>query len=343
MPGNTIFLGTDSGATTSKIGGIWADGSPISTDLYQTPTPSAEGTLAVVDGWVSGAVRFLERHGLDWEQVGGVGLAIPGPYIRYGVMGSTTNLPKTFENWDFYGEYSAALEAAAGRPIPLVCGNDGNYGAVAEAREVTKDEKGTVIMLAPGSGLGCAYVGVDGAPLEGDTLNGMEASHFAAPVHLLGVRPYPCGCGKTWGCIETYTSIAGLPMLLEDHLPKFPDHPLASSTLESKEKVLQLRDLAQHGDPLACAIFDFQAKALGIHVAMLEMVLDARFVVIGGGLMDPTATTDAFRSNYLEIVRDSCGEYLWTRQRETVKISAAVLGDLSQAIGAALVARQRYS
>ncbi|NBV87255.1 MAG: hypothetical protein EBS01_13575, partial [Verrucomicrobia bacterium] len=27
----SVFLGTDSGATTSKTGGIWADGSPVTT------------------------------------------------------------------------------------------------------------------------------------------------------------------------------------------------------------------------------------------------------------------------------------------------------------------------
>ena len=36
-----------------------------------------------------------------------------------------------------------------------------------------------------------------------------------APLHLLGLEAYPCGCGRTWGCVEVYTSLAGLPHLLE--------------------------------------------------------------------------------------------------------------------------------
>jgi hypothetical protein len=42
-------------------------------------------------------------------------------------------------------------------------------------------------------------------------------------------------------------------------------------------------------------IFDFQARAMGLHIANLAMALDPEFVVIGGGLMDAGATTAEFR------------------------------------------------
>ena len=62
------------------------------------------------------------------------------------------------------------------------------------------------------------------------------------------------------------------------------------------------------------------------------------FWVIGGGLMDHEVTTPEFRERYLRIVRETAGPYLWPVQRGTIKIVPAVLGELSQAIGAALVA-----
>jgi predicted NBD/HSP70 family sugar kinase len=254
------------------------------------------------------------------------------------VLDRSANLPKTFEGWDFYSDYSKALSTAAGRQVPLVVGNDGNYGGVGEAHRVRGDRKASVLMLAPGSGLGCAYIDQNGLPLEGDTLAGMEGAHMPAPLHLLGVRAYPCGCGRTWGCVEAYTTISGLPYLLEDILKKFPEHELNKSTLTPKEKVLSLRGRAQKGDALALEIFDFQAKALGLHVANLTMALDPEFVVIGGGLMDPEATTPEFRERYLRILRESASPYLFPAQRARMRIVPATLGDLSQAIGAALVA-----
>ena len=333
-----VYIGTDSGATSSKTGGVWEDGTTISTRLAQQSTNAEAGTAAVVRGWMEGVVEYLKRNDLTWDQVEGVGLAIPGPYKRYGVLDSTTNLPKSFEGWDFYTEYRGALRERAGRDIPLVVGNDGNYGGVSEAHHARGTSKSSVVMLAPGTGLGCAFIDARGLPLDGDTLNGMEGGHMAAPLHLLDTKPYPCGCGRTWGCVEVYTTISGLPYLLAERLAKYPNHALAKSPLGAKEKALSLRGLAQQGDPLAVEIFDFQAKVMGLHAANLTMAFDAEFVVIGGGLMDHESTTEDFRARYLRVLRENMEQYLWPAQRGRVKVVPAALGDLSQAIGAALVA-----
>jgi glucokinase len=335
---NDIYLGTDSGATTSKTCGVSADGTPISLKLAQSSTNSQLGTEAVVKGWIEGIEKFLTENRLAWEQVRGVGLAIPGPYQRYGVLDRSANLPPAFAGWDFHSDYSQALARRAGRPIPLVAGNDGNYGGVAEAAKVRGDKKASVLMLAPGSGLGAAYINPDGLPLEGDSLAGMEAGHMPAPIHLLGLPPFNCGCGRTWGCFEGYTTISGLPQYVDFLSPKYSSHELISSPESAKVKVLSLRERAQRGDPLALEIFDYQAKALGLHVANLSIALDAEFVVIGGGLIDPDATTEEFRNRYLSAIYSAAEPWLFPVQRQTIKIVPATLGELSQAIGAALVA-----
>lgn len=338
MTARSVFLGTDGGATMSKVGGVWEDERPISTQLLQQPTNAIHGPAAVVQSWVAAVADYLVQNGLAWSQVRGVGLAIPGPYQRYGVLDRSANLPESFVGFDVHASYAAALKERAGRDIPVVVGNDGNYGGVAEARNARGAGTGSVVMLAPGSGLGCAYIDANGLPLEGDTLAGMEAGHMSAPLQELGAKPYPCGCGRTWGCIEVYTTLAGLPYLLEDALRRYPSHELAKSPLGRKERALALRGLAQKGDALAVELFDFQARALGYHVVNLTMALDPRFVVIGGGLMDPGATTVAFRERYLRLVRETAIPFMWPAQQATVKIVPAALGDLSQAIGAALVA-----
>lgn len=334
----SVFIGTDSGATTSKVGAVWDDGRAISTKLLQRPTNSQDGPDAVVASWIAAANDYLQQNSLTWNQVKGVGLAIPGPYQRYGVLDRSANLPLSFAGWDVQTAYSKALARAAGRALPLIMGNDGNYGGVAEAQYARGETKASVLMLAPGSGLGCAFIGQDGLPLDGDNLAGMEGAHMPAPLHLLGMKAFPCGCGRDWGCIEAYTTLSGLPYLLAEKLRKYPDHKLAKSALPAKEKVLSLRGLAQKGDLLAVEIFDFQARAMGLHVANMAMALDPKFVVIGGGLMDAEATLPEFRERYLRIVREAAHPYLWPVQRGSITITAAVLGDLSQAIGAALVA-----
>ena len=335
-----IFIGTDSGATTSKSAAVWQNGEAVSTKLLQRPTNSEGGREAVISGWIGGISEFLAQNNLQWSQVHGVGLAIPGPYERYGVFGKSPNLPSSFCGWDVHLDYSAALAKQVGRPVPLVVGNDGNYGGVAEARLARGDSHASVLMLMPGSGLGAAFVGPDGLALDGDTLAGMEAGHMPAPLHLLGQtgKPLPCGCGRDWGCIEAYTTISGLQYLLAEKLLKYPEHELAKSAATIKDKVLSLRGRAQRGDALALEIFDFQARAMGLHVANLVMALDPGIVIIGGGLMDHEGTTPEFRERYLQLIREAAAPYLWPAQRNTIRIVPAALGDLSQAIGAALVA-----
>jgi glucokinase len=337
----SVYIGTDSGATMSKVGGVWADGTTISTKLTQHPTNFAQGPDVVISGWIAAIDGFLSENDLTWDQVHGVGLAIPGPYDRYGVLGKSANLPASFAGWDVHSVYGSAIAQRAGRAVPLVVGNDGALGGVGEAQRVRGSGSGGVLMLAPGSGLGSAYIAPDGLPLEGDTLAGMETAHMAAALHLLGAKPYPCGCGRTWGCIEVYTTLAGLPHLLAEKLPSYPDHPLAKATGTPKEKALSLRGLAQKGDALALELFDFQARALGLHVAKLAMVLDPAWVVIGGGLMDPESTSVEFRERYLRTVGDTARPYLWPQQRDRIRFLPSTLGELSQAIGAALVALYR--
>jgi len=335
-----IFMGTDSGATTTKFSAVCQNGDAVSTKVLQRPTNSQNGRAAVISGWIAGIGDFLALHKLSWPQVAGVGLAIPGPYASYGVFGKSPNLPASFNGWDVRADYSAALAAQAGRAVPLVVGNDGNYGGVAEAQLARGKTRASVAMLMPGSGLGAAFVGADGLSLDGDTLNGMEAGHMPAPLHLLGLtgQPFPCGCGRDWGCVEAYTTISGLPYLLAEKLPKYPGHELALSPAPSKEKVLSLRGRAQQGDALALEIFDFQARVMGLHVANLAAALDPGIFIIGGGLMDTETTTPEFRERYLGLIRTTARPYLWPQQRDTLKIVPSQLGEMSQAIGAALVA-----
>jgi len=335
-----IFVGTDSGATTTKFSAVWENGDAVSTKVLQRPTNSQAGREAVISSWIGGVTEFLAQNRLDWSQIKAVGLAIPGPYERYGVFGQSPNLPASFSGWDVYADYSAALSAKAGRRIPLCVGNDGNYGGVAEAQLARGNSKASVAMLMPGSGLGAAFIGPDGLCLDGDTLAGMEAGHMPVPLQVLGLnaKPLPCGCGRDWGCVEAYTTISGLPHLLAEALLRHPEHPLAKSTATPKDKALSLRGLAQKGDPLAVEIFDFQARVMGLHVANLVMALDPGIFIIGGGLMDHESTTPEFRDRYLSLIRASARPYLWPQQRDTLKIVPAQLGEMSQAIGAALVA-----
>ena len=242
-----VYIGTDGGATTSKTAGVWEDGTTVSTDLVQRPTGSEHGPVAVMEGWAAGVEAYLSTQGLAWDQVRGVGAAMPGPQRSYGVLEQGPNLPESFAGFDVLTGYSRALAARAGRQVPLVVGNDGNMGGVAEAQRVRGDSHGSVLMLAPGSGLGCAYVDGRGLPLDGDTLAGMEASHMPAPLHLLGAKAYRAAAAargaaprstRAWPACRSCSRSGCLPT-------RTPAGVLDGT---GRQKAFALRGLAQNGD-----------------------------------------------------------------------------------------------
>jgi glucokinase len=332
-----LYLGIDCGATTSKVGAVDAEGGLVSRRLRQMDTRAGEGSAAIVRGWIEAASEFLEAEGAAWRDVAGVGLAMPGPYLGHGILGKMPNMPASLEGWNFLQDLREAVARQAGRDLPVQTANDGLLAGVAEARIVQKAAPGGVLMLAPGSGLGCSFVDAGGRLLAGDHGAAVILGHMPAPHAKLGLPAFRCGCGRDWGCFEAYTSIAGLPQFLDHLLPAYPGHELAASGPPDKAAALSLRSRARDGDPLALEIFDLQARALGYAVAVGCMACDPTHIVIGGGLMDRDATTPAFRKRYLDAVRNGASEYLWG-DITSLAFHEASLGELSQAIGAALLA-----
>ena len=94
---NKVYIGTDSGATTTKLCAVWENGEPVSNKVLQRSTGSENGRAAVIASWIAGVGEFLAQNHLQWSQVAGVGLAIPGPYERYGVFSRTPNLPASLK------------------------------------------------------------------------------------------------------------------------------------------------------------------------------------------------------------------------------------------------------
>lgn len=337
-----ITLGLDCGATTSKVAAVDSSGNCLSQRLMQRRTRAAEGPAAIVAGWLDLIEEFLADQKLAWDGVNGIGLAIPGPYLGYGVLGPMPNMPASLTGWHFLEDLREAVQARSGRPLPVETANDGLLAGLAEARPLQARHPGSVMMLSPGSGLGCAFVDREGRLLHGDHQAGVIFCHQPAPHTVLGLPVFSCGCGRNWGCHEAYTALAGIPQYLRHFQHEFADHPIYRDTGNVREAALSLRGLAQREDPLALAVFDMQAKALGLTVAAACMAYDPTHVVIGGGLIDPEATTEAFRQRYLSLIKESALSVLWVGPAE-VHFHVAALGELSQAVGAALFAQNHSS
>ena len=111
-----IFIGTDGGATMSKVAAVLRDGTPVTTDLLQWPTNAQAGRQAIVQGWVDAITAYLGMNGLHRDQVHGAGLSIPGPFRSYGVFDRPANLPASFAGFDVLTALSNALSTRQAGP-----------------------------------------------------------------------------------------------------------------------------------------------------------------------------------------------------------------------------------
>ena len=85
-----VFIGTDCGATMSKVGGVWADGTTISTKLLQRPTNSQQGREAVVAGWIEAVGEYLAQI------AGGIPMS-QGEIVRLGQLGVPADEVERFQ------------------------------------------------------------------------------------------------------------------------------------------------------------------------------------------------------------------------------------------------------
>ena len=261
-----IFIGTDSGATTTKFSAVRENGEAVSTKVLQRPTNSENGREAVITAWIAGVGEFLAQNKLQWPQVAGVGLAIPGPYERYGVFGKSPNLPASFCGWDVHADYSAALakqtgrHAAAGRGQRRQLRRRGR--GAARARQHQRLRRYAHARLRPRRGVrrrGRPVARRRHARRHGSRPHARAAAS-ARPHRQAASRAAADATGAASRLTRPFPACR---ICWRKNCQKYPGHELAKSAAPIKEKVLSLRSRAQKGDALALEIFDFQARVHG--------------------------------------------------------------------------------
>jgi predicted NBD/HSP70 family sugar kinase/biotin operon repressor len=146
----------------------------------------------------------LGAAGADRGRVLGVGMGLPGPVHRSGVVGSSAILP----GWA--GTHAAErMSDLLGMEVWLR--NDANLGALAEATWGAGRGATTVVYLKLATGIGAGIV-IDGRLFGGAGGTAGEIGHTS-----LDETGDICRCGSR-GCLETYASGAAIAGLLSRSL-----------------------------------------------------------------------------------------------------------------------------
>jgi len=331
-----VVVGIDNGGTSNNATILDASGRFLVDRLVEMPSRVTEGPEVAIDAMAGALENVLRLAGIAPQAVRGVGLDTPGPASADGVIsskGATNFAQPAWRGFDVRG----ALEARLG--LPVVYNNDANAAALYAHHVRFGDKAGghSSISAIVGTGLGGGVI-ESGRVIKGAAGMAGELGHVQVPMHglLAEGQPVPvCNCGFV-GDAESIASLTGIVKnLLPYWLTRFENHQLsrAGSVQEAAKLV---RDLGERGDPLAVAIFEQQAMAIGRLFTIAANFVDPDTYFLGGGVVE---TTPGFRQWFLGKVR----EHTALREEQTRVATFALVPDLDMAgaRGAAIAALEQ--
>ena len=244
--------------------------------------------------------QLLDSCGADSGRVLGVGMGLPGPVHRSGVVGSSAILP----GWA--GTHAAKLMTERlGMEVWLR--NDANLGALAESIwGAGRDAAGLVYLkLATGIGAGIVF---DGRLFEGAGGTAGEIGHTS-----LDETGDICRCGSR-GCLETYASGTAIATLLSRSL----NEPLSLDDVLAR---------ALEGDPGCRRALADAGRHIGAAVADLCNLINPERIVVGGSM-------SVAGNVLLDPLREAVGLRAIPSAAEDVLIVPGELGERAELLGA---------
>lgn len=232
-------------------------------------THAQEGPEAVIHRIGTLIEQVVETADLEGDVP--VGVASPGPLNpRTGIVHYTPNLP----GWRDVA-FVEMLSGQIRRQVTLA--NDGNCGALGEARFGSAKGVDNLVYLALGTGIGGGIIS-EGMLIDGKNGFGAEVGH--ALVALDGPR---CSCGSV-GCLESFAS--GWAIQREAEAVATTAEGDLMRTLAGDRRIHAgiVAEAAQQGDPAATQVLDRAGRALGAAIGSFVNVFNPEMVVIGGGV-----------------------------------------------------------
>lgn len=335
---SSYYAGLDIGGTTVKavlVNHLAEQVGPL-TEVRSMVKDGYETTFAQLDKALE---QLAHGAGIEKSAIAGIGLDVPAPSSD-GVIWGRANLGEDWVGTDIRGKLSARTG------VPVYMTNDGNAAALGEYA-LRHKHLGSLLLVAPGTGLGGGLVLPGGRGYEGANGMALEVGHISVPFREDDGELPKCSCGLT-GCLESWVSLVALRRRLGLELEKleWAEHPLKLEEGPIEEKAFKLRNFAEEGDALAIQIFKQQGYILGYAIADMVRSFDPGLVVIGGGLAETS-----FRDQFMEWIDEGFTDRAWPVYRRspinpdkiTTQFEWASGGDAAAAIGMAYVAREMFS
>ena len=259
-------FGIDLGGTTVKLAYFNEEGDML--DKWEIPTNTSEGGRYILADIAAAVKGYLKEKNISNDEIIGLGIGVPGPVSRHGVVNRCVNL-----GW---GVFNVNEELSALTGFPVRAGNDANVAALGECWKGGGRGYESIVLATLGTGVGGGIV-VDGKILYGAHGAAGEIGHLV----LNKDETMPCGCGK-YGCVEQYCSATGIVRTARRHL----NRSIQPSVLRDIQDLTckDIFDAAKQNDVVANEILERVYSHLAEFLSDVCCVVDPEVVVVGGGV-----------------------------------------------------------
>jgi glucokinase len=303
------FYGVDLGGTTVKMGLFDTEGNVLT--KWEIPTVKDQGGKQILPDIAEAIKKNMAENNIAKEDVIGVGIGVPGPVDKDGVIYKAANL-----GWGVFSVRNTLSDLLDG--IKVEAGNDANVAALGEMWKGGGKGHKNMVAVTLGTGVGGGII-IDGKILTGSTGAGGEIGH----IHVEDNETESCGCGNK-GCLEQYTSATGVVRLAKRRLAE-DDKTSVLRDEEVNSKTVW--DAVKISDSVAIEIANTFGEYLGKGLAAVAGVVNPEIFVIGGGVSKAGEIL-------IDYIKPSYQKYVFNGSRE-VKFALATLGNDAGIYGAA--------
>ncbi|MBR5579153.1 MAG: ROK family glucokinase [Lachnospiraceae bacterium] len=306
-----FVVGIDIGGTTVKMGIFEPEGKNL--QKWEIPTDTADEGIRILPDIAASIDEKLKEMDLVKSDCLGVGVGVPAPVTKEGIVNGTANL-----GWK-YKEVKKELEALCG--LSAVIGNDANVAALGEMWQGGGKGKQDMVMITLGTGVGSGFI-VGGKLIVGAHGAGGEGGHIRVNYQEEDI----CGCGNK-GCLEQYASATGIVRLAKKKMAGE-----TRETLLAKEEITakSVFDAVKEGDQVAREVAEEFGEYLARGLSAMAAMSDPSIFVIGGGVSKAGEILLSYVEKYYK-------ELAFFANRD-VEFALASLGNDAGIIGAARLA-----
>ena len=262
-------FGVDIGGTAIKLGLFRTTGKLM--EKWSIPTRKSDHGGNVLPDVAASLNQALERCGLDWDRIEGVGMGVPGPVREDGTVLRCVNL-----GWDVFN-IPRVMRGLEPRIDRFRVTNDVNAATLGEMWQGGARGRKSAFMVTLGTGIGGGLV-INEQIINGAGGGAGEIGHF----RVERSETEPCKCGG-YGCLEQYCSATGLVRCARRSLAKEGHLPTALRDGEDLS-ALSVCNAAKAGDELASELLDRLGDRLGWALTAVAGTTNPEIFVIGGGM-----------------------------------------------------------